>query len=691
LRKVFFLLFILSISHSIVAQKEKAVLWSEWKNTNSEDSVRFASMESLLWDYYLFTNADSAILMAKVFVSFTDRTNSLSYKVDARNALGTAYYVKGSYTKSLNAYKHAVVLIENSNEDLETGGILCNMGTIYDVIGDIPNAIKHYEMALEDQEKRKDTVNMANSLFGLGNIQRDLQNEDLAIEYYTRAFKLASSQKDKRVMGSVMGSIAKAYEKRAELDSAIYYSKKALTYSDEANDESNVAMIMTNIGRCLLKTGKNNEALKYLRDGLSTAKRIGDSRNTAVAHQMLGDYFFTLQQIDSSRFHYEQSRDISRKTGIVLELVESTKALASIYYNNKEYKLSAEMYEEFIASRDSLLNVENQNQAIRTKYKYEYEKDLAEERSSAQLREARASLIFYILLIVFVLSVVFGLIIFGRFRITKKQKTIIEDQKKVVDSAFKELDDKNREILDSISYAKRIQAAILPRKELIERYLPESFVLYKPKDIVAGDFYWLHYSSKSIKIAAADCTGHGVPGAMVSVVCNNRLNQAVKDFGLEEPGDILNKTRDLVVEEFQVGSDDVQDGMDIALVTISGTTLKFAGANNPLWIIRSGSAEVEEIKGHKQPIGQYSNPTPFPTHQVEVNKGDSFYIFSDGFVDQFGGEKGKKFRSGKLKALLLSIQAETMTRQKELLDEAFEAWRGTQEQLDDVCLLGVRL
>ncbi len=247
---------------------------------------------------------------------------------------------------------------------------------------------------------------------------------------------------------------------------------------------------------------------------------------------------------------------------------------------------------------------------------------------------------------------------------------------------------KNKEILDSIAYAKRIQEAILPQLKLFHQNLNEIFVLYKPKDVVAGDFYWMELKNNKVLFAAADCTGHGVPGAMVSVVCNNALNRAVREHGLTIPGEILTKTREIVIQEFEKSEEDVKDGMDIALCALEGNKLQYAGAHNPLWIIRNG--EIIETKANKQPIGQFDNPEPYTTHSFNLEQGDSLYIFSDGYIDQFGGEKGKKFKAKAFRKLLLSIQDKSMEEQKTVIDESFETWRGNLEQIDDVCVIGVR-
>ena len=247
----------------------------------------------------------------------------------------------------------------------------------------------------------------------------------------------------------------------------------------------------------------------------------------------------------------------------------------------------------------------------------------------------------------------------------------------------------HKEIQSSIVYAKRIQTAILPPDRLVKEYLTNSFILYKPKDIVAGDFYWMERQDGKLLFAAADCTGHGVPGAMISVVCHSALNRSVREYGLTDPAKVLDKTKEIVLREFEKSDDEVQDGMDVALCSIQGKKLQFAGAQRPLYIVRD--KKVIEIKGNKQPIGLYSKAEPFKCHDIDLQKGDTIYLFSDGLTDQFGGENGKKFLSSRLKELLISIQDQDIENHKDLIDKAFEEWRGKEDQIDDVCVIGMRI
>ena len=294
-----------------------------------------------------------------------------------------------------------------------------------------------------------------------------------------------------------------------------------------------------------------------------------------------------------------------------------------------------------------------------------------------------------------IVMVVIGIIIFWNRSLQKQIAKRIEAEEKL-QASLKEIhhqklivEEKSQEITDSIEYAKTIQSAILPSSKVIDEFLKDSFVLYKPKDIVAGDFYWMKAKADRILFAVADCTGHGVPGAMISVVCNNALNRSVREYNLSDPGQILDKARDIVIQEFEKSETEVRDGMDIAICSLIEDKLEYAGAHNPLWIIRNGI--LIETKANKQPIGKFENLQPYKTHSFQLEKGDTIYIFSDGYSDQFGGTRGKKYKTTNFKNFLLSIQENSMEKQLSLLDAEFEKWRGSMEQIDDVCVIGLRI
>ena len=314
----------------------------------------------------------------------------------------------------------------------------------------------------------------------------------------------------------------------------------------------------------------------------------------------------------------------------------------------------------------------------------------------------------YLSVIGFIILIASLFFVVNSNRRKKRLNLILSDKNVLIQEQKSIVDERNKAISDSINYAKRLQTAILPTAALVNEFLPESFLLFKPKDVVSGDFHWFESKEDTFFIAAADCTGHGVPGAMVSVVCSNALNRAVNEFNLRSTDKILNKTRELVIETFAKSEKNVDDGMDIALCSINKKTKKiiFSGANNPLWIVRKNEfissndtgnilkgekVSLIEFKGDKQPIGLYENLNDFSRVEVDVNKGDMIYLFTDGFADQFGGEAGKKFKYKPFKQELLKIQALELSAQKEHLESLFDKWKGDLEQVDDVCVIGFRL
>jgi serine phosphatase RsbU (regulator of sigma subunit) len=264
---------------------------------------------------------------------------------------------------------------------------------------------------------------------------------------------------------------------------------------------------------------------------------------------------------------------------------------------------------------------------------------------------------------------------------------------KEVEEKHLQIEEKNKEITDSINYAKRIQEAILPPVDLIRQHFPQSFVYYQPKAIVAGDFYWAEHINDVVFIAAADCTGHGVPGALVSVVCSNALNRSVKEFKLVEPGHILDKTKELVLDTFSKSGEAIKDGMDISLLSIKKSAhsleLKWAGANNPLWYVKN--KQLTEIRANKQPIGKSYTSEFYVTHSLSLAQGDTLYLFSDGYADQFGGPKGKKFKYKQFADLLVSTQELALNEQFSKLSATLNDWKGDLEQVDDICIIGIRL
>ena len=614
-----------------------------------------------------------------------------------------------------------------------------NLGVNCEQQGNLVDAILYFHKSLKIQESLKDLEGSATTLNNIGAIYNTLGNVDKTLDYFQKSLKIREQIGDKQGIAQSLNNIGSIYYNQRELSKALNNFEKSSELYKEIGDKEGLAYTLSNIGNIydLLNSFKG---LSYHKRSLKLREEIGDKKGRAFGLVNVAESQLINKNYKEALTYARTALVLSKEIGYPDNIQKSAYILSKIYKSSSDYSQALEFFELSVIMKDSIKNEESNRASYKLQTKYEFEKQQAvkdaEHNKQMEViaeREAKQNIITYSIAFGSILLLMFFIFVLNRLQVTKKQKSIIEKQKIVVE-------EKQKEILDSISYAKRIQAAILPSDRIFKQFLPESFVFYKPKDIVAGDFYWLeslsavdsiqssvHSPLKTencglILFAAADCTGHGVPGAMVSVVCNNALNRSVREFGLTNPGKILDKTREIVIQEFEKSEEEVKDGMDIALCALlpsregSGGVLQYSGANNPLWIIRKvrhsgldpeshqkiavhpdshrehdGNFELLETVANKQPIGKYSNLNPFTTHTIELQKGDSIYIFTDGYADQFGGEKGKKFKKSKLKELLLNIQNHSMNKQLEIIGQTFENWKENSYQIDDVCLIGVRI
>ncbi len=643
------------------------------------------------------------------------------------------YQAHYDYSNFFKQLEEAEKIGDRSNNKHILSEVYSRFGDGYRKVGDLPNAFKYYDKTFKLAEETKDTFHISETYKDLGYLYFSQGEYEAALKNFEDGLELGKLVPDNdREIGKAYNNMGVVHKTMKNYEPALDYLMKSLEIRLSQEDWRSVCGSYTNIGGIYEAMDSMDNAIKYYHKSLNLRLEVADTSNLTHSYRKLARISMKEGKMDSAVYYSEKATEFAEITKDAIDLKSAALVGYQIQRKHGNVERALELLELYKKLADSLDNESNQKQAIRSQFQYSYHKqalhdslknaeemrvqtlELDHEKKQNKLQRQRTYVLYGGLAIVFILMI----FVYNRYRISQKQKKIIElqkkeveEQKEKVDLAYDELEEKNTEILDSINYAKRIQTAILPPQKLVKEYLADSFILYKPKDIVAGDFYWMEpiiktSNSNVVLFAAADCTGHGVPGAMVSVVCNNGLNRSVREHGLTEPGQILDKTREIVIAEFEKSEEEVKDGMDIALCSLEGTTLKYAGANNPLWIIRSHAAEsfsdgakgaeaVEEIKANKQPIGKYAEPLPYTTHTIELQKGDSFYIFSDGYADQFGGERGKKFKAANFKRLLLSIQNENIEQQKLIIDKAFEDWKNAGgealEQLDDVCVIGVRV
>jgi serine phosphatase RsbU (regulator of sigma subunit)/Tfp pilus assembly protein PilF len=641
------------ISLNTFAQGEMDSLWSVWNDESEADTVRLLTMNAIVRKGFLFATPDSAFDLLQLQYEFAKSKENSKWMASARSLQGVTFHIRGNFSE----------------------------------------AIKFYNESLVHAEKNNDQKLIANSLNNIGIIHKEQRNFDKALEYFKKSYTIKKEIGDKMGFSNSLGNIGGVYSAKGEDEKAIDYYDRGLRIQEELGNKRGIAGFLNNIGSIFIKRGEDGKAMDYFTRSLTLREEIGDKRGQASCLKNISELYMVSGEVNKAIAYAMKGKKIAESSGALLEAKSCTEVLYKCFKYKGDTKNALEMYELFVVYKDSIDNEENQQEVIRQTYKYEYakqhladslafvqEQELKDIQHQSQLDKEQNQR--YLLYVGILFLLVLGGFIFKGYQSKKRDHRIIE-------AAHQELGEKNQEIMDSIIYAKRIQKAILPPESVVKKHLNDCFIIYKPKDIVAGDFYWMETRNEKTLLAVADCTGHGVPGAMVSVVCNSGLNRSVREHGLTTPGEILDKTREIVVEEFEKSEEEVKDGMDIALVSLKGKDLRYAGAHNPLWIIRKG--ELIEIKADKQPIGKFENPSPYETHAFETQKDDVIYLFSDGFADQFGGEKGKKFKSANLKKLLLSAYEKPMQEQKEIINGAFESWKGSLDQIDDVCLIGVRL
>jgi len=612
------------------------------------------------------------------------------------NNIGYIHDDKGNIPLALAYYQKSLKIKKEIGDKKGMAYSYNNIGAIHRDQGNIPLALAYYQKSLKIKKEVEDKKGMASSYYNLGYIHQGQGNNSIALGYYQKSLKIQKEIGDKHGMGYSFINIGFIHQIQDNMPLGLTYYQKSLKIQKEIGDKNGISYSYLKIGAIHKIQGNMLLAIDYYQKSLKIQKELGDKRGMAYSYSTIGYIHENHGNIPLALEYGLKSLTLAQEVGLPEEIRNAAILLSEIYEKQGKGKKALEMYKLHIQMKDSINNEATQKASIRQQAKYEFEKvqavkDKEHEKQLEVEQEAKAKqkVITYAAAGGLGLVGIFLFFVMNRLKVTRKQKAVIEEQKEVVEEA-------HQEIQDSIAYAKRIQSAILPPIKLVKEYLKESFILYKPKDVVAGDFYWMESVAPTSKnkdnkilFAAADCTGHGVPGAMVSVVCNNALNRSVREHGLSAPGEILTKTREIVIAEFEKSEEEVKDGMDIAMCSLEGMKLQYAGAHNPLWIIRNG--EIIETKANKQPIGQFDNPEPYTTHSFELESGDSLYIFSDGYVDQFGGEKGKKFKAKAFRELLLSIQDKDMEEQKTIIDEAFETWRGSLEQIDDVCVIGVRV
>ena len=683
---------------------------------------------------------DSAISMLKYCLNVSRKNNHVIGEINSLRLFADAYSLLSRYDTALFVLEEASRLALRAN-DLKSMARIYNLrGNIFLDKGSFNSSLRCYSRALEISDRIKFEDGIVKAYANLGVTNYLVGNYDRAIDFYNLAIPRLETRQDSNTLAIVNSNLATFYQLVGDYDMAIDVCKKALSYLKET-DNLGKATAYVNLGRNYSELFDYQRAIEYYKIALDLSIENGNIRNMITCFNNLGTSYVGLGQFDKGVTNLEKGLKMAEKHKMDSDVAQLKFFLAKAYLDNgkiskatllaeessriadslkimelmfNNYMLLADLYEklnDFQLCNDVLKKHIEINQEVQDDH-YHHELSVMEAKYKVDIKEQHIKMLVQDslykqqvvvnqekelkwkksetnYLIIGGLLLFIGIILIAYFLLQyKKVNKYIVAQKEKVELQKQTIETKNRDITDSIKYAERIQKTILPAKYKLREYLPKSFIFYKPKDFVAGDFYWLEKNDSQVMFAVADCTGHGVPGAIVSVVCHNALNRSVRQYGLTAPNQILDMTKSIVVDEFSK-NEDVRDGMDIALCALSGNTLYFSGANNPLWLVRKGV--LTAYKPDKQPVGKYEINNPFTNHKIELQKEDMIYIFSDGFADQFGGEKGKKYMAGKFKKLLISISEFAPQKQQLALETEFKEWKGDQEQIDDVCVIGIRI
>lgn len=666
----------------------------------------------------------------------------LKFKSIVLNNYGVDYENKGDIPKALECYEKSLKIKEQINDKLGISSSLNNIGLIYSNQGYENKALEYYAKSLSIQEALQDKQSMATTLNNIGLAYYNLKDIPRVLEYYHRSLKLRESIDNKEGIGISLNNIAQVYAEQEDLMKAMEYFEKSLKVGEQINNNKLIATTLNNIGLMYKNKGDFEKALEYYNRSLKIREQMNNKAMIATILGNIGIVYKNKEDYDKALEYYSRSVKLNEEANDMDGLSSSLSNIASLYMKQEKYKeakrfaerglkianeigypsaiksISAklskiyaktgdfenayEMHVLFKSMSDSINNESNRKATIKSQFKYEFDKRAAadsmrvsEEKKlvAAQLEKEKTQRI--ALYGGLILVIIFAVFMFNRYRITERQKEIIVVKEQETKRQKYLVEEKQREILDSINYAQRIQYSLLASEKLLNENLKEYFLLFKPKDVVSGDFYWgtkLNYGN--FILVTADSTGHGVPGAIMSMLNMSCINEAINSDKLFEPADILNATRQKVISHLaNDGSEEGgKDGMDCSLCVFDfkNKILKVAAAHNPVWIVRR--QEIIEIKADKMPVGRHDKQyIQFTQHEVKLLDGDMVYTLTDGLPDQFGGEKGKKFMNKNLRELLVANSNLPMKEQCQLLEKTFVDWKGDLEQVDDVTVIGIRI
>jgi serine phosphatase RsbU (regulator of sigma subunit) len=564
---------------------------------------------------------------------------------------------------------------------------------------DYPNAQLYLLVALKnlDPELNKKALGDANSYMGY--IQEQMNSLDKAIAYHRTALKLRSEIGEKITSNSYL-RLASCFENKKKYDSAYYYFYKGMRIAKKYNLKRNLSAFYNNLGITYNNDKKTDSALVYYKKALSVLEDFQDSIGIAGTLINIGTLYVDVKNYDKAIDYFKRGLWVAKQTGFKQWIANGASGLAGAYYVKGEYKLAYDNYKLSKAYNDSVYSEAKANDIANAEEKYQSEKkqqelEIADLKIKMQGDElSKSNTQRTILIVGLIISlIIFVLVFWGYSKMKKLSKELSFVNKEVI-KQNSIIEEKNKDITDSILYAKQIQRALLASDKLFADSFKDYFIFFKPKDIVSGDFYWAHKTEKEILIANADCTGHGVPGAFMSLIGVSKLNEIIRERKILDTDKIMHFLREGILEIFSSSNQNQQtkDGMDMVMMRFNFETkkLQFSCANNSLWLLRDG--ELLRYKADKFPVGfSYGEIQPFTLNEIILKTGDIVLTFSDGYADQFGGAEGKKFKYKNLQNILANSAKQPLAEMKHILANNLKDWQGNLEQVDDITVIGFKV
>jgi len=628
----------------------------------------------------------------------------------------TGYYQqgKGNIPEALKHYREALKMHNESGNKKEIANCLNSLGIIYLNQGNIPQSLEFFHRSIKIQEEIGDKEGLAYSLNNIGYIFKNQGDTQKALDYYLKSLKIQEEAGDKEGVARMYGNIGAIYGDMDDHEKALTYYKKSLVINEQLGYKKGISQSINNIAYIFYLRRDIPKALENFNQSLKIREEIDDKEGIFHTCLDISKTYVLAKKYSNAREFSLKALKISKELGYPEYINLSAGILKKIYLGLNDPGKALEMFELHIKMRDSVNNLETRKASVRKQAQMDYEKKETELKAIAKAEQEKIQLkadadkkhqniIIYSVVGGLLLVTLFLVFVFRSLQQNKRSHKIISAQKKEVEVQKHMVDEKQKEIVDSINYAKRIQYSLLAPHELLKKYLPEHFVLFKPKDIVSGDFYWAtslspKTSSKQraaeasvFYLAVCDSTGHGVPGAFMSLLNIGFLSEAINEKEIEQPNEILDFVRERLINT--ISKEGKQDGFDGILLKLeiknNEMQIEYSAANNAPLIIEDGKAL--SLDADKMPVGIGERKENFKLFTIPNTKNRMLYLYTDGYADQFGGPKGKKFKYKQLNELLLDISTLPVDEQKQTLDKAFEKWKRDLEQVDDVCIIGIRM